>query len=355
MAEAWLTPTEFHNMLGRAGRPGLCDRVAQAVVCLPLDRAENQALETVERYYGPGVLNPQAPLVVSTLFSQIDIQKARRVLALDSVTYPTFRSVMDALRHVSGGDRYSGVLDVVDLLRKTLFCSAEQAPRDTVEQLVTRVLDAAAEEEVISRTTEGGRSTFKIKPEAEALIDTGTTWQSVKPMRRWLEMLPTLKKALSRPELPTEILVPAFVCSDDLWIPARTFCWEFGEIAPAAGVIGTNEDVARKELAEEMNKLGLAPKEVSEITTCLIALVDASPLPLPFEGFRRAVFYRLVAAFLQWLRGADPDDMSLLSLSRVPTDAGERTKQVEERSADIQESVQRSGQLARNDVLQVFS
>lgn len=324
-----LTSTEFHNILGRVGRPGFASEgtpPAKAVICLPIDRSEGDLATAVLRYYGKAPINPQIAKPLSALFAERDIERSQKgqMERLELVSYPTFRSVMDALRHVSD-DGYSAASEVVSLFDQTLFWHTQQQPRDVITSVVEGVLGAAAAEGIVSHHSDGTVSKYKIKPQAEALIDTGTRWQSVRPMQEWLEALRGLKAAIDQREMPPELLVPAFVCSDDLWIPTRAFCWENGEKAPPAGdALARNEEEARRNLNGELNKLGLVGESAAAVEEALGAMLERAPLPLDVEEFRRAVFYRLVTAFLRWLRGADPDEISLLSLKDVPADNSRR-------------------------------
>ena len=220
-----LSSNEFHNILGRAGRPGMCvHTLPKAVVCIPsweYISYQDRIHTMVDQYYGSESIHPTAPRI-SSLFALTDVRASRenRIQALERISYPTFRFVMDALRHLGGQHgTYVFVEDIFALLRKTVFFNSQQCSTEDAESLVKKVLEVSAEAGLVDRH----ESKYKIKLEAEALIDTGTKWQSVSPMTKWLDSLHQLRDELTLVALPPELLVPAFVSSPDLWNTARKF------------------------------------------------------------------------------------------------------------------------------------
>lgn len=337
-----ITANEMHNILGRVGRPGFKSNgtLAKAVVCFPsgfYSTDPGDVRQAINRYYGTGVNNRQVPESVSTLLIQTDINKLRKgtITNLKAISYPTFRSVMDALRHLGGREASPvNTREVVAFMQKTVFFQSNLCSNRDAEELIRLVLDFAVEEKLVEGSADG----YKIKPEAEALIDTGTKWQSVSPMGTWLEMIQQLRRELGQ-QLPAELLVPAFVSSSELWNTSRTFCWEFRERALRPELRIDSEEYARRALMVELQLLGLTTASCEAVERKLSELVISleSQLALRVGQYRKAVFYRLVVAFLRWLRGVDKDEIAELSLKVRPEDKEELDKSLRKEARQFKE------------------
>lgn len=220
-----LTPNEYHNVLGRAGRPeyDYGKTKAVAVVCFSTkDFDVRSDVENILRYYKK---NP--PKDFSSVLLESDIRKAEREIIenLNDVTYPTFRSVMDALRHLgvskTGEDKKSVSLTkmVNDLFKDTIFFGVleqRELDKEGAKKLIQRVLEVAVAYggKNFSLVKSSSLDEYRITPQAEALIDTGTQWRDISPMLGWLKKLDELKGAVHT--LPVELLVPAFISSHKL-------------------------------------------------------------------------------------------------------------------------------------------
>jgi hypothetical protein len=319
----YLSTNEYHNILGRAGRPGYhldADDEAQAAyICLSTDEIESEIAEITncfDNYYG---MNPIE--ITSELLSRGDLTKIHndRILSMNDVSYPTFRTDMEALRHMGGpAQNNASIADIRQLLKRTVYFNSKEMKRElqveTVNKLVGRVLDCAKIEDLVSETD----GKFKIEPTAEALIDTGTKWNSVSPMNAWLSTIQEFPGADAL-SLPIELVIPAFVSSSEFWYAARRFCWEYYEKNEDAVLQAENIRACTISLRERFQELGL-DNETSELfQRSLDALIDErkAELKLPQTTFVKAVFYRLTVALILWVNGGDIDDINLLSVKKL--------------------------------------
>lgn len=325
-----LTATEFHNVLGRAGRPGRTQAgvIPTAVVCFPAVvycTGRDDVDVAIQRYYSETPLNPDMPTMFSRLFGWRDVIEQEKKTNLAEISFPTFRGVMDALRFTAPREGPATVANVQDLLGQTVFgASAADTPLRAWRGLVKKTLGFAVSSGLAD---EASPDVYRIRAEAEALIDTGTKWQSVAPMQRWLETL----LSLDADSIPVELLIPAFVSTPELWVPARTFCWESAQsFAPRTQVRQSNAQFTRMLLLSELALLGLDASTCEQIEAALHSFVGDVEryLPLKVVEYRHAVFYRLTSGFLRWVRGADEDSITELSLRTIPEDEAERLQQL---------------------------
>lgn len=326
-----LTTTAFHNVLGRAGRPGR-ERpgvMPTAVVCFPASvycTGRDEVDQALQRYYSDTPVNPDVPQVYSSLFSWRDVIEQEKKRSLAEISFPTFRAVMDALRFMAPAEAATSTPRVLDLLRQTAFgASASGTPLQDWDGIVAKTLSFAATCGLADATPP---DIYRIRAEAEALIDTGTKWQSVAPMQKWLETLQSIEPDLI---LPVELMVPAFVCSQELWVPGRTFCWESTQAgSPNAQVRESNAQLTKALLTQELAHLKLDPVTCDRIEAALHNLLTevAGYLPLKVAEYRQSVFYRLTCGLLRWVRGADEDSIMELSLRSIPEDETERLQKL---------------------------
>ncbi|MEN8217511.1 MAG: helicase-related protein [Pseudomonadota bacterium] len=323
-----LTPNEYHNILGRAGRPGYDyhDKKPIAVVCFSTKDFEvrSSVEEQILYYYKNKKIKR-----FSNVLLKSDLENASReaIEELDQVTHPTFRSVMDALRHLgvlrsrdSSEKKYVSENKVIDLFKDTIFFSVGQYKQEVAKQLIKSVLEVAANYgndnlSLVERSPENPNK-YKMTKQAEALIDTGTHLQDILPMLKWLNKIKELKTAI--PNQPVELLIPAFISSHNLWITARQFCKEnkWGVRNPSAEQVDKNNEVVKNILLKELEKLQpkIGEPEAKLIEEQLSEYVAELNLTTEFSEFKKAIFYRLVTAFLRWLRGEKPESIQELSL-----------------------------------------
>jgi len=258
----------------------------------------------------------------SALILARDLQLAGREGApLDRLSYPTFRTVMDGLRHSSRREPgFAAPDEIVELMKGTVHWHTQEAERENTAALVRWVLLAAQAEngmELVVRNASG--DAFAIRPQAAALIDTGSSWKSVRPLQDWLVHLDELRHLSNGTPVPVELLVAGFVVSIDMWIGARMFCWEFREAplpAPAAREIEVKVCQLMHREVEWLAGLELAEGFCKRIENFVDSLDLAG---IHDSTMKRTAVFRLVTALLRWLRGLPKDEVDQLS-QRDPTD-----------------------------------
>lgn len=335
-----LTPNEFHNILGRVGRPGRCGptKVPKAIVCFASGEYADKLDDVhklISSYYGKPVVSKFAPPALSGLFTPSDFSAhAKNTLtSLERVSYPSFRSTMDALRHLGGVNRrYIQIVDIVALVDPTVFVHSCKLSREDLTRLIERILELSKSAGLVEADED--KRSYRITARAEALIDTGTKYESVGPMERWLELLQEMSSTLAVRPIPVELLLPAFVSSRDLWMTSRTFGWESSETN--SDKRGKAEREVHSLLLEELIALGLSLADAEAVESALGKLVQELAAGLPVttgtpSEYRRAIFYRVVVALLRWLRGRDTDEIAILSLEDLNPKFLKEAKQFKER------------------------
>jgi Superfamily II helicase len=321
---------EYHNILGRIGRLGHMDTSVDQNAYIYVHTAYD--VDRVLKMYGP--VRPLNPAT----FTPDDAHKARQktLSSMSRLSYPAFRSAVDSLRFASlvTHDGKIRIADIRDVMSNTLYFKALGYDQgfERFEQFMQQIMDVVHNEtqvcqgrELLGKEQEGnGEILYKSKEMATALIDTGTRWQSILPMQKWLEELKALHKSGLLEELPVELLIPGILATPmDLWASMRRFSEEVDWTQGHQTEDPTADKWAEELLSEELrhllplvnqgNAAGNPIKQVFNIIkdfalSCNLPLSDDSATQYS-DGIRRNVFIRLTAALLKWLRGASPDDI----------------------------------------------
>ena len=333
----YLTPSEYHNILGRAGRPNHTHKCLHAYICVHAKEFDNDDIEQIINYY-KGSIEAR-----SKLFLDSDQQHYadKTITHLDDVSYPAFRSIIDAIRYLEFDDNTVTEADIKALLRKTVFYNNDS--EEFISGILATIIEQSKKYKFNNTTSSPllrteGRG-YKITQQAESLIVTGTHWRSIAPMYSWLFKLNKFNK---EEDYSIETIIPALIAAPDLWKTLKQFCaeqekkWEKEE--PTEGLARNNEeyysDILRSDLLQIFNNN-------TNKATAFIELIDhyideqESILQVYQYKFRKAMFLKLMSAFLKWLRGEEMDAISQLSIlynKRNPTkdtDNNLQTKYVE--------------------------
>jgi hypothetical protein len=311
----FITATEYHNILGRAGRSA---KPGKAYILLESGNLDDDTVDALIGYY-----REQKPFYPMT-FSKEDIAKAAKgkIRTLDNISYEAFRSVMDALRTAAGKNDYATLPDLYSIIELTTFWIVGTVSQQVgAKLLIDRTLEVAANYQESMRLIEffgeadHTARKYRILPQAEALIDTGTRWTSVSPMRDWLKTLKSFDIAPNKP-LPVCLILPAFICSPDFWRIAKAFCTESEikrEITDIDNKTNAIWDVVKEEL-ERVIRDGDAAF-INEIRMQLDKFIEANKdiLSVEHDQYRAIIFYKLFAALLLWIRGVSLDAIDPLS------------------------------------------
>jgi len=312
-----LTSNEFHNITGRAGRFEMVDsdKNASAMFLVSGRHSENQKAirEALLSYYS----RDHQKLLKSHLLLQVDVTKAKRkeIGHLELVSFVSFRSILEALRYMAVGESAS-VEMIESIFRSTLFGAGLQADGDwaPVRLLIERVLELCAKDGLIEISPLQGH--YQITAKAEALIDTGTSYSAVRPMRDWLTMVRSISEH-DPVRLPVEILIPALVATPNFWILAAEFCEEARlRQRPDQSTSAANEKECRALMKDELRCLNLSEGMLETLMLHLDRFAADSVVKLRVnkaDDLKVAIFYRLTAALLRWVHGRTVEDIEILS------------------------------------------
>ncbi len=322
----------YHNILGRAGRAGVnksCDN-STAIVCVDAKKfhREPQRKSLLYQYYcTPGWLNKRNVPPLSRLIDKhalkICSDKSRNI-SIEDFCFPTFRSIMDGLRHVGKNNTPVPVEKLIDFFSKTIYWQTNSEKHDQLKLVVTRFLEAASKHSVqhsrlklvVCHEPYGNRhATYQIQPQGEALIDTGTKLQSIEPLAAWLSMIRDKAHLLQVDgEVPVELLIPGFVASPDFWAIAKELVVEGGShySQPTPEALHRAKKWAVYLLEKELSELNLTKDNI----TAFIELIEdyskvwLGGLSLSVADCKETVFIKLTAISLMWVRGATLDEIA---------------------------------------------
>lgn len=333
-----LDANQFHNLLGRVGRPGMSGDGGpepRAIVCFRADAALGLShwQDFVHRYYTAGGLPEQT---VSALFTPRELADCRlrrqqrdhprlRQLAvpprLEQVRAATFRAVVDVVHHLGGVDTEVAFDEIVRFVALTIHhgtCSQDDA--DAVPWLIDEVLQAAVQfsgdgqphsvPALVERAGPDTKGRYRLRAAAKALIDTGTQISAIKPIAGWLSGLKAIAPA--SPVAP-ELMVPGLVLTPEFWNAARPACSEGAETRELAHAyenasLSRALDLLKREF-DVLERPGMAwDALVARLQEHLRdhgqGLEHASN-----EAFKLSILMKLTAMAWAWLRGAPVDEI----------------------------------------------
>lgn len=330
-----ISSNEFFNILGRAGRLGKsAEGVTPCAYVLPCaDSAVRDSfkddLGDALRYYG----DRKDDFNVQTI-SITDLDKVYddTLNQLSDVQDATFRSVLDALRFVNKKNEIEeiGGTSPYHVRRhfhhsvfgwRTIREREDRAAFDEfLETVYTVISDASSfsENKLVNKGKDAsGKATFACTELASALIDTGTKWKAIEPMTAWLQ---TIMPLASR--LPVELILVGILSVQELWDVVR----RFDQQSRKMDIVAISEDsreFAERSLTAEIDRLG-AKVETTRILELIDRFLENNCQHLQLRDkrqrgsslspeARRNSFYRLLAAFLRWARGANANEIKELA------------------------------------------
>jgi len=368
-----LRPNAFHNLLGRAGRYGVCENKgapAEAILMLKSfekdgsrwrAKPENDFLDQIKQYYTTAPEEEQfsalfcpeirdgkkiADSDLSTAGKrQKDAKKwpdTKQKNAVDAYSYAALRSCCDILRFLASEGAAASSDEVVRfIVENSVFGAIELAGKtdpeskewqnkrknlEHLQYLVNDLLEALARDELrlLERQAD---NTFHVTDRASALIDTGVRPSAIKPIRA------TLKAVADSGRDPKDcvpLLLIGFCATPEFWsVAAREFCEDACD-AYKEDSAGQYVDYAEKLFVSEINKLR-TPLD-SKFALSIADAVFKSAINLKHlylqsasgagEMVRRAVFFKLCAVTLRWLRGAPLDEITRLFPKAAGADDG---------------------------------
>lgn len=332
--EGLISSNEFFNILGRAGRLGKsAEDITPCAYVLPcVDGAVTSfrdELGEALRYYG----DRNDDFHVRTI-SETDLDKVYKdtLNQLSDVHDATFRSALDALRFVNKKNEIDEIggtnpYHVREHFQHSVFGWGNIRQRDDrtsfdnfLETVYNVISDASSFSEnklVNKRKDANGNTTFVCTELASALIDTGTKWKAIEPMTAWLQTIMPLASSL-----PVELILVGILSVQELWDVVRRFDQQSRKVDIRA-ISDDSRKFAERSLADEIDRLP-AHVETDRILGLIDSFLENNCQHLQLRDkrqrgsslspeARRNSFYRLLAAFLRWARGANANEIKELA------------------------------------------
>lgn len=244
-----LSVCQYHNMVGRAGRLGKTDGVANVYILAPND---SNPMSIVQDYYtkidptecalfvsaDKSVLHTYAnnPFMILARDTQNDECSDYTAIGAKDISYPFVRSVLDALRHLNLSDINQRVavkeLDLHKLFGSTFYACQRFSNRNSDESdnhmikeetrlfrcAVRRILDDCTRESLgLVEVDEGDTRLFMITPRGEAIIDTGTEIGTVESLLTIVNKLQSIwGKCYSKRTLPAELYLVCLISQQEV-------------------------------------------------------------------------------------------------------------------------------------------
>ena len=326
-----IDPNNFHNILGRAGRSEFYKKgiKPKAIVCIDAKDFSSAAKRKgfINAYYNtPGYLPNRPRPPVSGLFDGSVVKECSNPassMKLEDFSFPTFRSIMDALRHVGAGGSVT-VDSLVNFFSYTVYWRTNPKKHKQLRHVVEKFLEAASGHSVQdsrlklivkNQRTADSIPSYQIQPQGEALIDTGTRLQTIEPLAGWLSMIHNRADSLRVDgDVPVELLIPGFVVSPDFWIIAKGLVVEgnpnYSQPLPEA--LQKAEKYAKNLLIDELKALRMDEESIDNYLEIIIAYSESwlGDLSGVIADCKCNVLLKLTSIVLMWIRGADLDEIA---------------------------------------------
>jgi DEAD/DEAH box helicase len=311
-----LTPNQYHNLLGRAGRKSFESKAIKSVAYIQIpdewqtpagSPVRTKVYKFLKDYYGKQDIDPSQPL--STIAHREDFMTMGTEAELKAYSYSIFRTILECVRSAGGaGIRKQHALEI---FRKTLGYMTANEP---LQQHLVRLFECVFD--LIVRYRSGALTLllqtgdrYSVQPTAEALLNTGISVHAVEPIALWLE---SIKRHGHVAENPALLLLPALVVAPEFTQSAN----ELLHLEQLKRLFGTQQEVEQhtqkcRQLAQSMfMDSGLSEKVFASIDDYLESSPAVAALGIfPQMVMQKACFYLLISGVLVWLRGGSVIEM----------------------------------------------
>lgn len=311
-----LSPNQYHNLLGRAGRKSFESEAIRSVayIQVPADwqtptgaPIRIKVHKFLKEYYGVQEVDLWQPL--STIAHREDFMTMGSEAELKAYSYSIFRTVLECVR--SGGGAGIRKQEALDIFRKTLgYMTANESLQQNFVRLFERVFDRIVRYRSGALTLvlqTGDR--FSVQPTAEALLNTGISIHAVEPIAPWLE---SIKRHGHVAENPAMLLLPALVVAPEFTQSAN----ELLHLDQLKRLFGTQQEVEQnthkcRQLARSLFiDSGLSEEVFASVEEYLESSPAVAALAIfPQMVMQKACFYLLISGVLIWLRGGSVIEM----------------------------------------------
>lgn len=329
-----ISHNEFFNILGRVGRLGMVAKgVTPCAYILPCGDGSFHGLKEEELSCALQYYDGSEQEFISWTIAEKDYEKLcdNAVHRLSDLSLPTFRNVLDALRFVNRQkgheDNGTAPYHVREHFQKSFFgWLVKKEYKDTkdfdlwLDTIYSVIADAKSfsENELVKTSDDSsGSVNYTCTELASALIDTGTSWKAIEPMTAWLVKIKPIAEFL-----PVELMLAGILAVRELWNSVRRFDQQSHK-ADIFAISEESREFADSSLAGEIERLD-SRLETSRIMKLIDEFLEENCKNLELRDkrqnsssldpdVRRNSFYRLLAAFLRWARGANANEIKELA------------------------------------------
>jgi len=305
----------YHNLLGRAGRPGFQGK-PKAIVLLNMNNFRNyevlnKTYDLIKFFYSNTGENTNK---VSSLISSDSFANRYRE-SLKDFTDPTIRAVLDTLGH-QWFDNANGISParLQHYLTGTIFYQQDTGlfTTNTIRNIViTNILEYALQEniDIVDRNNED----YRLTERGRALLETGTSWRAIVPLNAWVKLLNDEGNENSvHNEWGPEAILPALIATPDFWTSARAFAAEEGKpsqrgmpkVRNIDGLLTWEGNHGREPIAISYPALILLEPYITSESI----LLETNKADNPED-----VFNRLLLALLLWVQGKSASTIQAVS------------------------------------------
>jgi len=305
----------YHNLLGRAGRPGFQGE-PKAIVLLNMNNFRNNEIlnrvyDLIKFYYSNTGENENK---ISSLISSDSFANKYKE-SLKDFTDPTIRAVLDTLGH-QWLDNANGISSgrLQHYLTGTIFYQQDTGlfTEDTIRNVViAKILEYALQEniDIVDKKNED----YRLTERGRALLETGTSWRAIVPLNAWVKLLNAEGNENSvHNEWGPEAILPALIATPDFWTSARAFATEEGKPSQKGMPKVRNIDGL---LTWEGNN-GREPIPISYPALILLErYINSESISLETNKADNPedVFNRLLLALLLWVQGKSASTIQAVS------------------------------------------
>ena len=347
-----LEPSEYFNMVGRAGRLGMGTPGARVFV---VPREHDDPFKTIVTEYYCSTPELRSQLfhsydrlamrggtgssdsgfgALTNLLRRSERARPKGTVKASDLTNPFARCVLDALRHASAQDRLSPeegstLESVLRVMESTLY--ANQTDADEVNGLFIQAVEAVLQDcasggalALVAADLTEPPAKYRIKPLGEALIDTGTEIASVAPVRGMLDALREAWSTInSTRAMPTELYLLALLPQNEVLRLVRDRLPELSDRpgwTPVA--VEANKKAVLAAAARGLVGLGVTSELAEASLGAIRTSMEKTELRKYRSGYPGAsadACLKLFAGICTWLQGETHDEALAVVNSSVAT------------------------------------
>ena len=316
--EAPLQATQYHDLLGRAGRKGYeknpllgvahpaSSITANAIVVLGEGLFSDRG-KLLDNFLTPYYGEQRRSVLISTIAHKMDYSKFENGTNveesdLNTLSFSIFRTILECVRTTGNNATFQSIEKTFQLTIG--YQTASPVIRLQLDRLFKFTLDKCVTYEAgLIKLLDYENGLYTIKNTASALIDTGSSLHSLEPIAVWS------KAIVDSADYPPEAILPGILVAPEF---TKVVCELFGDY-----VFEVSTDADRIQEDRQANALASAiinltpifaaqtQEFVKKVTQFFESPSVAEAMRMvPDRVNRKVVAYRLLAAISLWIRGA---------------------------------------------------